>query len=71
VGDLVQRGNITTEGYSRWSLGWRREKFVWEKHKEEQLLALITNVQDRLVWVGVEADQQEYTVKSGNNMLNK
>jgi len=77
VGDLVLRGNITSEGCSRWCLGWRRETFVWDKLEEEQLLAMISNVrwrlsdQDRLVWVGDSDSNQEYTVKSGYSVLNK
>jgi len=77
VGDIAHRKNITSEGCSRWCLGWRRERFVWEKQEEEQMMALISNVrwctstQDRLVWVGDGADKQEYTVKSGYCVLNK
>jgi len=44
VGDIVHRENITSEGCSRWCLGWRRERFVWEKQEEEQMMALISNV---------------------------
>jgi len=58
VGDLVHREHITREGCSTWKLGWRRERFVWEKKEEETMLAMISKVrwrvegQDRLVWVG-------------------
>jgi len=75
VGDLVQMGHITSEGCSNWSLTWRRKRFVWEKHEEEQLLALISKVrwskdkQDKLVWIGDNVAKQEYTVKSGYNVL--
>lgn len=44
VGDLVDWGHITSEGCLRWNLGWQREKFVGEKHEEEQLLAMISKV---------------------------
>jgi len=77
VGDIAHRDNITSEGCSRWCLGWRRERFIWEKQEEEQMVALISNVrwytdaQDRLVWVGDGVNKQEYTVKSGYSVLNK
>jgi len=70
-------GNIASEGCSRWCLDWRRERFVWEKLEEEELLAMISNVrwhlsdQDRLVWVRDSDNNQEYTAKSGYSVLNK
>ena len=74
VGDLVQREQITSEGCPMWNLAWCRERFVCE-HKEKLMLAMISRVrwcvggQDRLVWEG--DGQQEYTIKSGYNVLNK
>ena len=44
VGDLVVGGQITREGCLSWNLGWRRERFIWEKHEEEQLVATISKV---------------------------
>ena len=77
VGDLVQRGNITSEGCSRWCLGWRKERFVWEKHEKEKLLTMISNVrwcsndQDRLVWVGDGDNKQEYIIKYEYSVLKR
>jgi len=68
MGDIIDWEVITSGGSRIWNLGWRRERFEWKKHLEEQLLILISKVhwieegQDRLVWVG--DDNYEYTVKS-------
>jgi len=75
VSDLVQRGSLTSEGCSSWSLTWRQERFIWEKHEEEKLLALISKVQwskdnqDKLAWVGDSDVKQAYTVKSLYSVL--
>jgi len=74
VGDIVEWDDSRTSRYIMWNLSWRREKFEWEKHLEEQMLAMISNVkwdvrkEDKLVWVG--EDHQDYTVKSGYSILN-
>jgi len=75
VSDLVDLGQITSGGCQSWNLGWRRERFVWKKCIEEQLLDKISKIQwnsegkDRLIWVG--KDEQEYTVKLGYGVLSK
>ena len=54
-GDIIDWEVITSGGTRIWNLGWRRERFEWKKHLEEQLLNLISKVhwieegQDRLV----------------------
>lgn len=56
--DLVDIEKIKRGGDPSWKLGWRREKFEWEKHLEEQLMAMISKVKwnkegkDRLMWAG-------------------
>jgi len=58
VGDVVEWDGGRTSRCTTWNLNWRRERFKWEKHLEEQMLTLISNVkwdvkrEDRLVWVG-------------------
>ena len=75
VSDLVDPGQITSGGCQSRNLGWRRERFVWEKCIEEQLLDKISKIlwnlegKDRLTWVG--KDEQEYTVKFGYSVLSK
>ena len=75
VGDLTNWGQSRNGESPSWNLGWRRERFVWEKNEEDQLLATISKVrwcrkgQDRKVWVG--DDQQVCSVKSGSMVLNK
>jgi len=75
VSDIVDLGQIKSGGCQSWNLGWRRERFVWEKYIEEQFLDKISKVQwnmdgkDWLIWVG--NDEQAYTVKSGYSVLNK
>jgi len=78
VGDLVDLGHIRSGGCYSWNLGWRRERFEWEKHLEVQMLAMISKFQwaiegqDRLLWVG--NNQNVYTVKAvkyGYSVLNK
>ena len=74
VGDVVVWDGDRISHCTKCNLCWRRERFVWEKHLEEQLLTLISNVlwdnrrEDRLVWVG--EDTQEYSVRSGYSILN-
>jgi len=74
VGDVVVWDGGRTSRCTNWNLCWRRERFEWEKHLEEQLLTLISKVlwddrrEDRLVWVS--KDTQEYTVRSGYSILN-
>jgi len=73
--ELVVPGQIRSGGCQSWNLGWRRERFEWEKHLEAQLMETISSVKwimegnDRLKWV--DNDQQEYFVKSGYRVLNK
>jgi len=75
VSDLVNPGQITSDGCQSWNLGWRTERFVWKKCIEEQLLDKISKIQwnsegkDRLTWVG--KDEQKYTVKLGCSVLSK
>ena len=75
VGELVDPGQIRSGGCHSWNLGWRRERFEWENHLEEQLLEIISSVKwymegnDRLMWV--DNNQQEYFVKAGYRVLNK
>ena len=58
MGDLADQEQIRSRGCQAWNLGWRKERFMWENHLVEQLLATISKVQwnmeghDRLVWVG-------------------
>jgi len=74
VGDVAKWDGGRTSRCTNWNLCWRRERFEWEKHLEEQLLTVISNVlwdvrrEDRLVWVG--EDNQEYIVRSRYNILN-
>ena len=74
VGDVAVWDGGRTSRCTNWNLFWRRERFEWKKHLEEQMLTLISNVlqdarrEDRLVWVG--EDTQEYTVRSGYSILN-
>jgi len=74
VGDVAVWDGGSTSQCTKWNLSWRRERFEWEKHLEEQLLTLISNVlwddrrEDRLVWVG--EDTQEYSVRYGYIILN-
>jgi len=73
VGDVAEWDGRRTSRCTTWNLSWRRERFEWEKHLEEQMLTLISNVkwdvrrEDRLVWVGEVT--QEYTVRFGYNIL--
>jgi len=75
VGELAEPGQIRSERCNSWKLGWRRERFEWEKQLEAQLVDTISRVHwnlkgiDRLMWVG--NDQQEYIVKFGYSILNK
>jgi len=57
ISDLVNwEGSRTTRCHT-WNLNWCRERFEWEKHLEEKMMTMISNVkwnvngQDRLVWV--------------------
>jgi len=75
VSDLVDARLISSGGCQSWNLGWCRERFVWKKCIEEQLLDMISKVQwnsegkDRLILVG--NDEQDYIVKSGYRVLIK
>ena len=75
VSDLVDPGQIMSGACHSWNLGWRRERFAWEKCIEEQLLDKISKIhwnlegKDRLIWVG--KNEQEYTIKFGYSVLNK
>jgi len=75
VGELTEPRQIRNGRCNSWKLDWHRERFEWEKQLEAQLVDTISRVRwnlegiDRLMWVG--NDQQEYTVKSGYNVLNK
>jgi len=63
VGELADRGQIRSGECHSWNLGWRKERFQWEKLLEDLLLATISKVKwnmdgvDRLLWVG--KDQYE------------
>jgi len=73
VGDVAEWDGGRSSCCTTWNLSWRRERFEWEKHLEEQMLTLISNVKwdvrrfDRLVWVG-EATQV-YSVRSSYSIL--
>jgi len=44
LGDIAEWDCGKTFRCTNWNLCWRRERFEWEKHLEEQLLTLISNV---------------------------
>jgi len=44
VGDLTNSGQSRNGGSPSWNLGWHRERFIWEKNEEDQLLATISKV---------------------------
>jgi len=74
LGDLVDWVESRSTRCQFWNLRWHKERFEWEKHLQQHMLAMITKVlwngegHDRLVWVGVE--NQVYTIKSGYSILN-
>jgi len=44
VGDVAVWDGGRTSRCTNWNLFWRRERFEWKKHLEEQMLTLISNV---------------------------